>query len=191
MVKNKLGQQKEKNSIQLTFLSRKGQMKIQQMSFMLIALFILFVLIGIAVISVKVSNLNRTATELGEQNALKLVSKLSNSPEFSCGNSYGNQKTDCIDLDKVRGLKSNINNYDNFWGVSNIEVRIIYPVPDEEIECTAGNYPDCNWLNLREDASQGVGVSNFVSVCHKESKENSVVNVCELGKIIVSYEVVQ
>jgi hypothetical protein len=169
---------------------KKAQIKIQQMAFMLIAVFILFVMIGIIVVAVKSSNLKKTATEYQQKNALTLVSKLASSPEFSCGNSYGIQKTDCIDLDKVMGLKRNIDNYEGFWEVSNIEIRKIYPAPSEEIKCDFENYPNCNYIDLMENP-QGNAVSNFVSLCHKESNGNIVANVCDLGKIIVSYEAIQ
>lgn len=172
-------------------VGKKGQMKIQQMAFMLIAVFVLFILIGIVLLSTKLEGIKRTATEYKEQNALTLSSSIANSPEFSCGNSYGSQKTDCVDLDKLMGLKNNVESYDKFWGVSNIEIRIIYPESERELECEIGNYPNCNYFKLREGEVRGFSVSNFVSVCHKERNLNVVANKCELGKIIISYEAEQ
>jgi hypothetical protein len=167
----------------------RGQMKIQQMAFMIIAIFILFVIIGIAVLSSKLSGIKESATRYNQQNALTLASKIADSPEFSCGQSYGNEKIDCIDLDKVMGLKKNIENYEKFWGVSNIEIRIIYPPENNVVECAPDNYPDCNYIDLIGKGVVGFSVSNFVSVCHKERNENIITNKCDLGKIIISYEV--
>jgi len=168
--------------------NRKAQMKIQQMAFLLMAVFILFVMIGIVVISVKTANLKKTATVLNEQEALTLLSKLANSPEFSCGNSYGNQKSDCIDFDKIMALKKNIKNYKELWGVSNIEIR---KLPNKNIICTDANYPGCDTLKIINDSVSGYSAANFVSVCYKESVSGSVMNKCDFGEIIVSYEVVQ
>lgn len=134
------------------------------------------------------SNIRETATELEEENALLLASKLANSPEFSCGNSFGNQKSDCVDMDKIMALKKNINDYGNFWGVSNIEIR---KIPNENVTCTDGNYPSCDTIKLIDKKISGFYVSNFVSVCHKENIDGEVINKCEIGEILISYEVIQ
>lgn len=169
-------------------ISKKAQVKIQQMIFMLMAVFILFVLIGLIVLSSRLSNIRESATELQKRNALTLVSRLANSPEFSCGSSYGNQKGDCVDLDKVMGLKKNIENYGEFWGVSNIEIRVM---PNENISCNEDNYPECDTLKLLSEEIKGNSFANFVSVCHKELNEDNVISKCDIGQIIVSYEVIQ
>lgn len=166
----------------------QGQMKIQQMVFMLMAVFILVIMIGIVIISVKTSNLKKTVTDIREQEALTLASKIANSPEFSCGNSYGNQKSDCIDFDKVMALKKNINNYKDLWGVANIEIR---KLPNENILCTNDNYPDCDTLKIISETTLGYSKDNFVSVCYKILDEDSVLNKCEIGQILISYEEVQ
>lgn len=166
-------------------VSNKAQIKIQQMVFMLLAVFILFVLIGLIVMSSRLSKLKNSVTELKEKEALELVSKLANSPEFSCGNSYGNQKSDCIDYDKLMALKSNINNYKDFWGVSNIEVR---KMPNKDVNCTFENYPNCDAIRLINEEMLGYSVSNFVSVCYKEKEGETVSNKCDIGKLIISYE---
>jgi hypothetical protein len=170
--------------------SKKAQMKIQQMIFMVIAVFILAIIIGLIALSSKLSNIKDTATEIQEINALTLASKIANSPEFSCGYSYGNQISDCIDLDKVFALGRNMQNYENFWGVSNIEIRKIYP-SEKEVECNEDNYPHCNWINLIKTDNSGYSVSNFVSICYKELNGKIASNKCEIGKIIISYKEIE
>ena len=76
----------------------KGQMKIQQMTFMLVAVTFLFILVGMFFLSMRLYDLKKTATNLEEKNAMLLVSKLANSPEFSCGNSFGGSRTSCVIL---------------------------------------------------------------------------------------------
>ena len=69
-------------------VNKKSQMKIQQMAFMLIAIMIFFALVGLIILTVGFSGLKEKATALQEENANLLVSKLANSPEFSCGQAF-------------------------------------------------------------------------------------------------------
>ena len=164
--------------------NKKAQMKMQQMVFMLIAVTLFFVLVGLFFIMVVFSGAKESAALLEEENALLLVSKLANSPEFSCGNAFGSTKINCIDGDKTMALKSNINRYSNFWGVDGIEIKKIYP-KDTSI-CTFENYPDCGQIILL--AGEGTGVSNFIALCRKENIEGQIHDKCELARIIVYYE---
>lgn len=165
-----------------------GQMKIQQMAFMLLAVTLLFALVGLFFISYKFSGLKESAAELEEENALTLVARLANSPEFSCEEAFGNQRTNCIDADKVMMLKENIGKYNNFWGVSNIEIRKIYSATDEEILCERGIYPNCNVIRLVNEDVEGFSAGNFVSLCRKEIENSITYDKCELAKLMVSYE---
>jgi hypothetical protein len=165
-----------------------GQMKIQQMAFMLLAVTLLFALVGLFFVAFKFSGLKESAAALEEENALTLVSRLANSPEFACDEAYGNQRTNCIDGDKIIMLKENIGKYRDFWGVRNIEVRKVYPTTDSEVLCDAGNYPNCNIIRLMNDEVSGFSASNFVALCRKESENGIIYNKCELAKLIVSYE---
>lgn len=165
----------------------KGQVKIQQMAFMLIALTILFVLVGLFALGFNLSRIRGDAETLQEKNAMLLVSKLANSPEFACGQSFGNNKLSCIDMDKMMALQDEIADYADFWGVSNIEVQKIYPF-EEEIICTNQNYPDCNLLSLRGKENSGADIYNFVSLCHKERDGSGFYDKCEIGRLMVFYE---
>jgi len=169
--------------------NNKAQMKIQQMAFMLIAVTLFFVLAGMFFLRISFSELRSSAELVEEKNALLLVSKLANSPEFSCENAFGGVKINCVDGDKIMALKTNIDKYSGFWGISGIEVRKIYPL-DELTECTSSNYPDCNYIRIFSGSSaqsSGVGVSNFVALCRIEGGENLIQEKCELAKIIVYY----
>jgi len=174
------------NKVQMK--TKKAQMKIQQTAFMLLAITIFFVLVGLFVLVFKVGGMQDTATILERDNAMSLVSKLANSPEFACGNVFGTSKADCIDADKVMALKQNSAIYEDFWGVSNIEILKIYPVSEENVECNSITYPNCNIIQIKSGEVTGYSVSNFVSLCRKESFEGSPYNKCELAKLIVSYE---
>ncbi|MDP2673212.1 MAG: hypothetical protein Q8O84_05350 [Nanoarchaeota archaeon] len=189
---------KSKISSVSLFQEKRSQMKIQQMAFMLIAVMIFFALVGLLILSVGFSGLKEKASALQEENAKLLVSRLANSPEFSCGQAFGS-KENCIDLDKVFVLKNNINNYKNknknFWGVSDIEIIRIYPA-NKNLICASANYPDCDTLKLISDPEEkttGISAENFVSLCRKEydSESYSTYDKCELGKVVVWYEKIQ
>ena len=161
---------------------KKGQLKIQQMAFMLIAVTLFFVLVGMFFLTIQVSKIRKTAEVLEEKNALLLVTKLANSPEFSCDGSF--RTGNCIDADKVMALKNNAKKYEDFWGVSNIQIRKIYPAGIKE--CNIGNYPNCDIIKIY-DGEITEEYSNFVSLCRKELFEGSSYNKCELGRLMVSY----
>jgi len=167
---------------------KKAQLKIQQMAFMLMAITLFFVLVGMFVLVLKFSGLKETATALEERNAMLLITKLANSPEFSCGEAFGSYRINCIDADKIMMLKENIIKYINFWGVSNIEIRKIYPPINIEKICEYENYPDCNIIQVIPREVIGYDFLNFVSLCRKESFEGEIYDKCELAKILVSYE---
>jgi len=169
-------------------VNKKAQMKIQQMAFMLMAIFVFFALVGMFVIVFKFTGLRESASVLEEKNAVLLVSRLANSPEFTCGSSFGSGKVNCVDADKVMVLKDHISDYSNFWGVSNIEIRTTYPILGNDVVCTRSNYPRCNIIQIVSNETAGTGISNFISLCRKDSLEGSSYDKCEVAKLIVSYE---
>jgi len=162
---------------------KQGQMKIQQMAFMLMAITLFFVLVGMLVLVIKFSGLKDSAQMLENKNAMLLATKIANSPEFSCGRAFGNQ-INCIDVDKVMALKKNIDKYDNFWGLENIKIRWIYPSDYSEIDC-ATTYPNCGIINLME-GEISAEYSNYVTLCRKASYQGQIYNKCELGRIMLA-----
>lgn len=181
----------------------RAQMKIQQMAFMLIAVTLFFALVGLFVVTILFSNIKASGAALEEKNALLLVSRLANSPEFSCGNAFGTARANCVDFDKVMALKKEIKKYSqpSFWGVSGIEIVKIYPAKNMGILCAEDNYPECEKMEIIK-ASSGIAVSNFIALCRKERKtmenydeEGNVIgsvsnieNICELAKIVATYK---
>jgi uncharacterized protein (UPF0333 family) len=168
-------------------MRKKGQLKIQQMAFMLMAITLFFVMVGMFVLVFRFSKLKESATILEEKNALLLVTKLANSPEFSCGASFGGNKINCIDSDKIMSLKDNIEKYSGFWGVAEIEIRKVYP--NNENICTTTNYQNCGIIKLFSRKVNSLPpISNFVSLCKKEFYNDEVYDKCELALLMVSSE---
>jgi len=166
---------------------KKGQMKIQQMAFMLLAVTLLFVLAGMAFLVIKMGDLRESAQLAKERDANLLILKLANSPEFACGASLGNPKTGCIDEDKIMILsqEKNINKYKNFWGVSKIEIRRLYPSENKKVICNIGNYPNCEIIGVLEKGESGFSSSNFVSLCRKASLNGEIYDKCDIARLII------
>ncbi|HLC77547.1 MAG TPA: hypothetical protein VJH92_00290 [Candidatus Nanoarchaeia archaeon] len=167
--------------------NKKSQMKIQQTAFMLLGVTLFFALVGMAFVGLKLSGMKGEANDLKKQNAQLLVSKLANSPEFSCGDSFYTSKSNCIDADKVMALKAQEVKYSGFWGTSNIEIRRIYPKTNGEVNCTKTNYPNCNIIALHA-GRVGTYEENFVILCRKEAKNGVSYDKCEMAKLMVSFE---
>jgi hypothetical protein len=167
---------------------KKGQLKIQQTTMMLLAVTLFFVLAGMLVLVTQVSSLKSKATIIESDNAKLLVSKIADSPEFSCGDSFGTGMSSCVDADKLINLKNNISIYSNgnFWGVQGLQIRKIYP-NNNGIECTSANFPNCDVITLIPNTN-GTGVSNFVSLCGDYNVNGSVFSRCDLAEIIVTYQ---
>lgn len=170
--------------------NKSGQIKIQQMAFMLIAVTLFFAIVGLFGATILFSNLKNSAGVLEEKNAMLLVSRLANSPEFSCGDAFGTSRSSCIDLDKAMAVKKDIRKYSEsgFWGVKGIEIVRVYPGLGStgKVVCTQESYPNCTNLEIIKPAS-GTGISNFVALCRKEYREDRVHDICELGRVIVTY----
>ena len=154
---------------------------------MLIAVTLLFAFVGLFMLSIKTSGLKERANLLKEENAMLLVGKLANSPEFSCGNLYS-AKSNCVDADKLMVLKDN-KKYDGFWGVNEIKIEKIYPLEYEGIICTDKNYPDCGVIKVYSENSENkIYKSNFVSLCRKDLVEDQIKDKCEIAKLMIAYE---
>lgn len=164
---------------------RFGQMKIQQMIFMIMAVAFLFILVGLFFLSITMNKLKESASNLGEKSSMLLVSKLANSPEFSCGNAFGTSRINCVDFDKLMALKDNSAKYSDFWGVAKIELRKVYP--ESEVVCASSNYPNCGIIKILDKDVNILPYSyNFVSLCRKEASETTIYNKCELARLMVA-----
>jgi len=161
---------------------KRGQLKIQQMAFMLIAVTLFLVFVALFIIGFKFASLREGATELNEKNSMLLASKIANSPEFACGEAYGTRRTNCIDLDKAMVLSQNSLKYKDYWGVAGITIIRIFPRFDNR-KCTLGSYPSCSLLDVYDSGkNKGADYSNFVILCRKDKEQE---DKCELGKILV------
>lgn len=157
--------------------SSRGQLKIQQMAFVLMAIIFFFALVAILYLIISLGNLKEKAASLQEDEAKELVRKLASTPEFAssaCSN--------CIDLDKVFILKSR-NSYKGFWNLDFLQIEKVFPT--SKGECEKSNYPQCSKITLIPKEEFGSPSNAFVSLCYFEQQQGGYVK-CELGRIYAS-----
>ncbi len=158
--------------------SSKGQFKIQEMAFVLVALMILFALIAVIYVSLRVSSLRQGVEGQQDEQALLLARKLATTPELAW---LATTCAHCIDTDKALMLKQH-RNYNSFWDVDYLAIEWV--VPALEGECTPQTYPSCKTITII-NRSRGTPVSSFVALCRHEEGAQGTMH-CTLGKILVS-----
>ncbi len=162
--------------------NKLGQLKIQQMAFVLVALVIFFALVGLIYFSFRVKNIESSATGLKEDEAKSLVKKLVSTPEFSF---TVEDCSACVDLDKVLSLKGR-RTYEGFWNLDYLAVEKIYP--SEDRECEKSNYPECNRITIINTTEKTGEITRaFVALCRWEDSKQGYFK-CELGQIMASGE---
>jgi hypothetical protein len=160
--------------------NNKGQMKIQEMSFVLVAIMIFFGIALLIFLKVTLGNLGKDVVNQRAEEANELVRKLSETPEFSF-TSFGDC-SGCIDMDKALALKER-KNYLGFWNLEYIQFETRYPLKTGE--CTRANYPDCGTITIGNNSISGEVRSSFAALCRVDF-QYSPFSRCDLGMIHAS-----
>jgi len=167
-------------------LSNKGQLKIQEMSFMLIALVIFFILVGLFAFSIFFKNVQGQATAIAEDKTISGITNLAGSAEFSCG------KPNCIDGDKLIVLLER-ENYKEFWPFASLRVvkqSAFNKTYKEMTKCNLANYPNCELFTVYDKNLRNVvEKDSFVALCWKERENLITYDKCELAKFVAGFEV--
>ena len=160
---------------------KRGQMKVQEMAFVLVALMIFFALVALLYISFRNSSLHQSAREVSDERAQAAIRVLAAAPEIAWSECKG-----CVDEDKLFLLKERLAKNVSVRTLSQydyIALDIIYP-PRTGGECMPGNYPFCNHTTvLKERSDYGIAFSSFVTACHWDATEREI---CELGTLSLS-----
>ena len=174
-------------TINLRFLelgcSKKAQLRIQEMAFMLLAVFLFFTLVGLFAFTLVYTSVNDAASQIAEDKTLSSLSSLADTPEMSCVAT----KPNCVDGDRLVNLIGK-DIYSNFWPYSSLHV-IKYSGfgkdQDELIVCTKANYPECDVFYIYDkEVDNERAISTFVSLCRKELENGDSYNKCETAKMI-------
>lgn len=193
--------------------SRKGQLKIQEMAFMLVGVVLFFGLVMLFVLTIVYKGMYNQVNIINQEKTLTSLINLADSPEFRCVTT----KSNCIDGDKVISLM-NRTAYANFWPFSSLKViRISGFNKDEKdlVQCNIANYatcgqinqgssnsasstftncPDCDIINIYDKKVKGERViSSYVALCRKEYEKvdtytGYTYDKCEIAKLVAGTE---
>lgn len=158
-------------------INNKGQLKIQEMAFVLIAFMVFFSLIGLLFLKFRIAGIQTSAESSKEESASRLALVLASTPELNWAECTG-----CIDLDKAIVLK-NKSEYRQLWKLDYFAIKRLYPVQTVG-ECNIGKYPDCDSIILVGGNNFGTTSKAYVSLCRYDFIKDR--KVCELGEIYVS-----
>jgi hypothetical protein len=144
---------------------KKAQLQIQQMTFMILAVFLFFILVGLFFLSYQYKVLRAKADTLNREQAISSLSTITNMPELTCGYL-------CLDIDKIQIMSNK--DYSEIWPVESIK---IYRLNQNETSPSYQIY-DSGQKQVTE-------VSTYVSLCKKSRKLQYNYDECEIGKLIV------
>lgn len=156
-------------------VNRFGQMKIQQMAFMIVAVFFFFILVGLFFLSWQTKSVHEGHAELQKEQTLSSLKTLTDMSELNCDG-----LSNCVDADKLIVMGGV--DYSELWPVSSIEVYKIYPAFNSSIKCPA---KDCNYYYVYDSGQKNtLEYSTYVSICKKNNIGGYVYDECEIGKLV-------
>jgi len=165
---------KNYNRKSLRFPRNRGQFQIQQMAFMIVAVVIFFVLVGLFFLMYQSRSLHGSFAHLQRDKAISALSILASMPEITCGDL-------CVDVDKVEALSEQ--DYSGFWGVASLKVFKVYPSSRSGKKCPA---PNCDYWEIYNSGQGNVSeYPSYVSICRKVKEQGNVYDKCEVGKLLV------
>jgi hypothetical protein len=162
---------------------KKADMKIQQMTFMILFVFIFFAVAGLFFLSIQSSKITQTFNLLQKETAVSSMQSIANMPELNCDPS----RSFCIDQDKIMVFAGDSKSYGDFWPVASIKVRKAYPKMERDIKCPATNCTYYEIYNSGQKNIQEYGI--FVSICKKIKSEGVIQEECEIGKLSVGVKI--
>ena len=155
-------------------------MKIQQMAFMILAVFLFFILVGLFFLGIQFRDVKKSAMQLQTEQAISSLRVIADMPELN----YDSHESLSLDEDKLRIMSGNLgSHYSEFWPVASVKVYKIYPKFDGLVNCPA---LDCNYYEVYENGQESVKTySTYVSICRRIKENGYVYDRCEVGKLIV------
>jgi len=158
----------------------KGQMKIQQMAFMIMAVFFFFILVGLFFLGISFRGVGESAQQLQKEQAISSLEVIADMPELN----YDSGASMTLDEDKLRIMSGNFSEaYGDFWPVASIRVYKIFPKPESFLKCPSLN---CNYFEVYDSGQGDVQeYSTYVSICKKVRESGYTYDRCEAGKLVL------
>jgi len=162
----------------------RAQMKIMQMAFMIVAVFLFFVLVGLFFIGIQFKDVASSAAQLQKDQAISSLSVIADMPELN----YDSSDALTLDEDKLRIMAGGFGDvYYEFWPVASVSVYKLWPIATELKECPGVG---CNYYKLFDNDQTNVKTySTYVSICKKIKESGFVYDKCEVGKLEVGVKI--
>ena len=160
----------------------KGQYQIQQMAFMILAIFFFFIMVGLFFVGWQFASLKKGFAGIQEEKALSALKVIADSTELNCGQS----DSWCIDKDKLIAFGENSGLYQDYWSVASIEVLMVYPNENEgdPLLCPVKG---CDFYVLYDNGQRNKKTySAYVNVCQAVDRSHEI---CELGKLLLGVKI--
>jgi hypothetical protein len=161
----------------------KAQLKIQEMAFMLVAVLLFFILVGLFAMSIFYSKFVEEVNEVALSKTASSIQYIADSPEFACPGTNPN----CVDADKIIALSTK-KDYEKFWEFSSLEVIRMSAFNKSEYQmtdCNLENYPNCDrFVIYDKKLSNQRKISSFVALCRLESENKYAYKKCEVAKLL-------
>lgn len=153
---------------------KEGQLKIQEMAFVLVAVVFLGSLLLLFFARFQATSVQKAATEIRELRTITMLRVVASMPELSC-----REEATCIDEDKLNAFNSSTSlqsKYSTLWQSSDI-VKIIV----EEV------YPRATAAKIytiykKTTAENTITYSTFIPLCSESKRET----VCKISKIKIT-----
>ncbi|HDL02442.1 MAG TPA: hypothetical protein ENH20_01245 [Candidatus Pacearchaeota archaeon] len=165
-------------------MAKKGQMKIMQMSFMIVGVFIFFVLVGLFFLAISLKDVRSSAEELQRAQTISSLGVIIGMNELA----YATGDSMSVDEDKLRIMSSGMGEvYGELWPVASLEFYKVYPEFDSVVECPGLG---CNYYSVYNSGQRNIEkYSSFVSVCKRVKEVNSIFDRCEIWKAVVGVKI--
>ena len=155
----------------------RGQLKIQEMAFVLLAIVIFLALVGLVVFSFRLQGLRATGESRADEQAQSLLQGIIALPELQ-----GTCQT-CLDFDKARALQIQNRSLAKEWQLDYLMIERSSGIG----ACTAGTYPNCKELTLIAGSQYGRALRTFASICYWDAEHEH--ERCDLGSVYASGKV--
>lgn len=158
-------------------INKMADMKIMQMTFMILFVFIFFTFAGLFFLTIQSGKITENYNALEKERVMSSTETIANMPELNCDSS----RTLCLDEDKIITFTSMSNSYKNFWPVTSIKVTRVFPRGIEGRAYPQSNY---SYYSIYDSKQKNIAeYGTFVSVCKVVKTEGVAQEVCELGRL--------
>jgi len=165
---------------------KKGQMKIMQMTFMILGVFFFFVLVGLFFLAISFKDMKSEAEVLQKAQTISSIEVIAGMSELS----YGSDEVMSLDEDKLLIMSGTATDrYEEFWPIASLEVYKVYPAFSSLVDCPGVG---CNHYVIFDSGQKNVEkFSSYVSICKRMKEFGSAYDKCTIGKIVVGTKILE